>query len=107
MVSKFRSSSNEQGCAPILIIFIATPLTTLLRGYVGYCLWNWFIVTAGGPSLGFWHVMGFSLFVTLITFYDQNDNLDLTKTKAIQFTLTNIFVSLFSLLFGWVYTLFM
>ncbi len=42
--------------------------TLLIRAFVLYKLWDWFVVTLGAPSIGLWHTLGLLVTVNFVTF---------------------------------------
>ena len=111
------------GCANILwIFFLHLPLSILLKGFVIFQYWNWFAIPLGAPIVSFWHVVGFSSLVSVITTsYDnyswsnvqlrsaQRESLNLKDdlSSLIKNTVFLVVTLLFSLFFGWLYSVMM
>jgi len=88
----------------VLFLLCALPLGMLARGYALMKLWLWFVVPFGCQEIGFWHSLGLSALISLLTYDSTNQKQDEAGLKPI---INSIFLPLVSLLFGYVYYLFM
>jgi len=84
-----------------MLLYIAYKYTlgTFVWAYALFILWGWFVVPAGGPSLGIWHIAGLSTVAKLVGVPPVKIPGDGLVTKAI-FTLL---VPLAFLGLGWVF----
>lgn len=88
----------------ILLVLLAMPWTTMLRGFVLVKLWHWFITPLGVIELRVPIALGIALTVSLLT-----TDFDATREKREWWghLVISTSVSLIALGFGWLYTLFL
>ena len=76
--------------------------TIILRGLVLKILWGWFLVPLGVMAITIPHALGFATIVTYLTYTIPTEHVTWDVVMTI-----NIGVSLFILLFGYIFHLFM
>ncbi len=86
--------------------FLVNPMmligTIVLRGFVLKIVWGWFVVPLGIAVITIPHALGLAAVVTYLTYT--------IPTKEIEWEVvmtTSIAISLFTLLFGYIFQLFM
>jgi hypothetical protein len=99
------SRDSSEGCVAALVsLFVLLPINTLIRGFVLYKYWAWFVLPLGGPAIGFWHLLGLGSILSYITFQKPNDDDDeLTIKKVLDLFLFTLLMAGMFLLFGWIY----
>jgi len=85
----------------ISLIFIF--IMILLRGFVLVDLWEWFIVPLGLIRIGFFHALGISILVALLT-YEGTDG---SKKEWYEPLVKSLAITLFSWWFGYIYFILM
>lgn len=99
------NQGNEDGCIPPLFgLFVNWPLTIVLRGVTLVAYWSWFIVPLGLAAIGFWHALGLSSLLALLTHQVDLDKEDGSGYGWRRFERGLVYIVClygFALLFGW------
>lgn len=93
----------------LVLGFVLTPVSIVVRGWVLSILWSWFITPVfHAPKLSVAAAAGLSSIVSLLTTnYGEAQDEEMKKKPFWQKMLFSIFISVFMLGVGWVINLFM
>jgi len=90
----------------IIGLLALLPIMMLCEGFTLYTLWNWFAVPIGWPTLSIPVIMGLGIIFRTFNYKQGDKPLKQNKEEAFQNIGLYFVRLLFTLLIGWILTLF-